>query len=448
MKLVNHIKQQVMGSEFLKSVSVLFSGNLIANIISFASIPILSRLYSKTAFGDYAIIVSVAHILVTATAFGLTSAIMMPREDHDSRKLFTTAYCFQFIVISIVFSFFVLGFVLKGWQVYSFSGNYLLSLVLAFFYTAVYALFSMLLVFVNRLKKNRVLFWNALINASSLLVITIPLGLLGTESYGFVIGATLSYLIADGQMILKTSPFVRVHLFDSLKETLSKYKRFILYQFPSNVLGTFTIQIPNQFFSRFFGNNNLGGYAMCERVLGVPMRLIGAPINTVYFRQSSQYVREGKDLSSFTFKLVTRVLIVAFVPVVLLICLAKPIFTFILGDEWTSVGEIVSVMVFPYLISFCCSCVSYCLVVLDRQIANLFLTSSQLLIVSGFILAGYYYSHNFYTTLVFYSIGISLYHLLHIVVIFYYLKKHFSKFLFFITVYSSLVFAILFTFGK
>lgn len=418
-----------MASEFLKSISVLFSGNVIANAISFISLPILSRVYTQADFGDYQIVTSTAALIVVCTTFGLTSAIMAPRDDTESKKILTTAYFIQSSFISAFLLILLVLYLKRGYQLYEFSGNYFLSILLLFFYLLAYSLFSLLLVLTNRLKLNRVLFSNSLISSLSLLLLTVPFGLLGLRGVGFIIGATCSYLIADMQMIIHTHPFVYIKLRASSKEIFSKYRDFVIYQFPANILGTFTNQLPNQLFSRLFGNARLGGYAMCDRLLGVPMGLIGSPIGTVYFRQASIYVKEQKDLSLFTYRLITRILWISIVPVLLAILFAKPICVFFLGSEWSEVGDIISLLIVPYVFIFCTSCVSYCLVVLNKQKINLLITIVQLSLIAAFTLVGYFIFHDFMRTLQFYSIAVVLFRVFHLSVIFYNLEGYFLKFL-------------------
>ena len=428
-----------MGSDFLKSVSVLFSGNVIANAISFISIPILSRVYSQTDFGDYAIVTSVASIIIVCTTFGLTSAIMAPKEDFEAKKILTTTFFVQSLFIFVLCIVALLLYIVKGFQLYEYSGNYSFSLLLLFLYLIASALFSMLSVLTNKQKRNRVLFWNALINSLSSLFLTIPLGLLGLGGGGFIIGATCSYMIANFQMIIHTKPFVKVNLRESSRDIIRDYRDFIIYQFPSNIIGTFSVQLPSQLFSRLFGNARLGGYAMCDRILGVPMRLIGNPISTVYFRQSSIYVKEQKNLALFTYRLISKILWFSLIPVVLAIIFAKPVLTFILGEGWSEVGDIVAILLVPYVFSFCSSCVTYCLVVLDKQKANLFLTIAQLVLIAGLTLTGFYFFHDFTRTLQFYAIALALYNIIHLSVVFYYLGGYLKRFLIIVGIYLFVV---------
>lgn len=434
------IRQYIMKSDFLKSISVLFSGNLIANAISFASVPIISRIYNQESFGEYAVLTSLATILTGIASLGLNSAIMAPKNDDESKEILTTTCITEVLIISALF---IIGlFINYIYDVTIVSFNIYFAMLLLFLYTVVLGAYYLLSVYTNRCKLNRVLFGNALINALAMFLFAIPLGLIGMKGDGLLLAAILGYSIADVHMIIKTRPFLWVKYLKSIKVISRKYKDFILFQYPSNTLGVFSQQIPNQFFSKFFGNANLGGYAMCERILGVPMRLIGNPINTVYFRHASIYVKEGRDLSYFTYQLVVKMLYLSFIPVIVLFLFSKQIFTFILGSGWEDVGEIVTIFIVPYFLTFCSSCITYCLVVIDKQRVNLVLAIFHLLLLLLSLIGGWLIWGDFKGTIIFYSYGVILIKLTHLMAIFYYLKKHFYRFCMIISAYLGIIYTI------
>lgn len=437
--IIQIVKSKILESEFIKSVAVLFSGNIIANIISFASIPIISRLYSDEALGNYAILVSTASIISAISSLGLNSAIMLPIDDNKSRKIFTVAFIIQLTISSIIF--FILVFFSPLYEIYTIDLNYLVSLFLVYIYTVVSGIFSLLSIYVNKLKKNRVLFWNVIINSSILLIITIPLGFLGFGSLGFMIAAILSFTIASLQMLYKVNPFTKINSFNELFKIISQYKKFIFYQFPSNLIGIFTLQIPNQIFSHRFGNALLGNYAMCERALGTPIRLVGGPINTIYFRHSAQIFNNNNhlQLSKFTYSLITKILIASLIPVLIIFNYSEVLFTFILGNSWSSVGEVAKILIVPYILMFCTTSISYCLVVIQKQDINFYLSLFQTLIITGSIYIGINLYGDFIGTLRIFAIGNSIFQLVTLIITFYYLKYHFKKFLYLSILYSIVV---------
>jgi O-antigen/teichoic acid export membrane protein len=312
-----------------------------------------------------------------------------------------------------------------------------------------YSIFSglnnLLVVYTNKQKKDRVLFWNTLINALVLVLVTIPLGIWGIGGEGFMIGAIISSFIADLQMIVKTHPFAPVTFLNKSKLLIAKYRDFIRYQFPSNVIGVYSLQVPKQQFSYLFGNSSLGGYAMCEKILGIPSRLLGGPIGNIYFRQATTYVHEGKNLSAFTYKLIYRILAVSFIPVTILIIISEPLFTFILGDNWAIVGKIVNIMILPYVLGFCSCCLDFCLVVLNKQKINLYLTLINLLLTVIFIYMGYKFYGGFIGGIIGYAVSLVIYNLINLLIIFFYLKFHLMRIAVVLAIYMvSIVMVILF----
>jgi len=440
--LFTKLKRRILKSEFIKSVIILFSGNIISNLLSFISIPLLSRIYNDVAFGNYALLISTSAIIIAISSLGLSSAIMIPKDENKSKKVFSIAYFSQLSITTLVI--FVLILISPWYKIYTVNFNYCFSLILIYIYVVIFGLFGLLSVYVNRAKKNRVLFWNSLIHSIVLLLVTVPLGYIGLGAKGFMIGSIVGYLAANVQMLYNVNPFIKITLRDYIL-ILKEFRQFIFFQFPSNLIGIISQQIPNQFFSARFGNAKLGNYAMSERALGTPIGLVAAPINTIYFRHSAQIVNNNafSNLGDFTYRLITKILIFSFLPIVILIQYSEQIFTFFLGHSWSAVGEIVVILTIPYILMFCTKCISYCLVVINRQKINLYLTLFHLLLIISSLYLGLYFYGDFTHTLMLFSIANSIYYLVNLFVIFFYLKYNLLKFGLFILIYSSLLYLVI-----
>ena len=85
MSRIHNAFEKIKNSTFFVSVFKVGSGQLIAQIFSLISVPILSRIYADVAYGDTALITSTAAILTNISTFGLSSAIMKPREDEEAK---------------------------------------------------------------------------------------------------------------------------------------------------------------------------------------------------------------------------------------------------------------------------------------------------------------------------------------------------------------------------
>jgi len=417
----------VKNSPFLRSVSVLVSGTFISQFITFITIPIVSRLYNEQAYGEFAIYASTTNIVLGIGALGLSSAIMAPKEMHRSKDVFFTAYVIEVIVFSL---FFIAALCFAPFfHFYKISIPYILAIGLCYIYMMIYGFSALLSTYVNRLKLNRILFWNSVITACCIIFITIPLGYFGFGALGFILAGIFGSLASSIQMLTKVNPFHKILRLNEMVSVCKEFKKYIFFQFPSNLMDTISVQLPNQIFSASFGNTALGGYAMSERVLGYPIRLIAAPIGTIYFRHATNYVHDGKliELGRFTYSFINKILLIAFFPLVLFMIFSQKLFGFVLGSKWETAGLIASILAIQYVLKFCEQCITYCLVVLNHQKINFLVSIIKLLIIGASLGIGIIFFNNILDTILCYAIGSSFMLMVNISTDFYYLGIPFPK---------------------
>jgi lipopolysaccharide exporter len=429
-------------SFFIRNVATLVSGNILAQLIGVVTVPLVSRIYSQEAFGEYSIFVSTGSIAACLSSLGLTSAIMIPKDDRKGEAVVCTGFLTQLLVATV---FLTLALIFRPHlTVFATRIPYGGACLLLYAYLLLTNLSALLSTYANRQKKYRVLFWNSLIGSLATLFITLPLGLLGWGSLGFITAQILGLLVANTQMIVRSNPFRQVPRLRQVLGIYREFREFIAFQFPSNLISNFSVQLPNQMFAANFGTVALGGYAMCQRLMGYPIRFIGAPVGTVFFRTAAQYRHEGKDLGRFTFAMISRIMLIGYLPVVLLMVYGDRLFMIILGKQWREAGLFASVLAVQYLLIFCNQCTSCCRVVIDRQRANLLMSVLQLVTTTVPIGIGIVCFKTLMATIVCFAVGNTLFQALDICVNFYCIKSHLSRFCVFLSMYGA---ALLVPFG-
>lgn len=424
-------------STFWKSVVVLVSGTALAQLIGLVTTPIVSRLYDPTSFGEYAIIVSTATIIINIVTLGLNHAVMMPTSDEESDDVFMVAFFtmlfFATIILAILIS-------LSSFKHFFNAGlNYIVSCILIYGFVIIEETKSLLSIYINRKKLNRVLFYNPVIGALATLFITIPLGLIGLNSIGLITAAILAGVASIVQMLYHANPFKKLPSINTIISIYKKYKDFILYQYPSNIMWTFAVQLPTQVFSSVFGNANLGSYSMNEKILGIPLRLVGTPISTIYFRTSSEYSKEGKDLAKFTFSLITKIMLIAFIPIAISIMWGEKIFTWVLGSKWDEAGRMVGFLIVQYVFMFCTTCTSSCRVSIGKQKVNFIMSMLRVCIIGLSIFLGISIFGDLFNTIIFFSVGSSIYLIIDMTMNFYCMGKYFIKYTVFAVSYIIII---------
>jgi len=85
-------------------IITLMSGTLIAQVIMFISIPILTRLYTPTEFGLYSTFTAVITIIGSISSLKYDQAIMLPKRDKDAEALLflSTILTIVMTIISIL----------------------------------------------------------------------------------------------------------------------------------------------------------------------------------------------------------------------------------------------------------------------------------------------------------------------------------------------------------
>lgn len=439
MNKVRNLTQKIRNRGFFISVLKVGSGQLISQMLALVSVPILSRIYSDVAYGDTALITSTAAILINMSTFGLNSAIMKPEDDEESRKIFTTAFLTNLILST---GFTAVYAVLSGKiRLFEISGSYGLALLLMWLYCVLYVTRTLMTVYMNRKQKYNRLFFNPIIGSAANFVIAIPLGLLGFGFEGFMLTHIATSLVACIHMMWGDVPFSKRYRLRDFPRIFVEYKEYVLFQCPSNFIGNFGIEYPTQYLGRVFTTQELGGYSMCVRIMKMPIRLIAAPISTVYFRTATEYHREGKNLAAFTYRMISKTLLISAVPVAVFIFISEPLFAFVLGATWREAGALASFLVIQYVLLFCSQTTSYCRVSIEKQRTNLMVEIIRLGIAIASCTTGYMVFRTMSATVMCYSIGQCIYNIFDMAVSFYCMdKKYLKKYILVSIIYTALMF--------
>ena len=346
---------------------------------------------------------------------------MKPKEDEESKRVFTTALYLNIAVSTIaVLVCFVLNSVIHLIDV---SGSYFVALILMWLYMIAYTAQSLVLIYTNRKGRYNRLFFNPIIGAVANIVLAIPLGLAGFGYEGFLITTIVSQAIQVIHMAWNDMPIYKRYRLKDLIYVLKTYKEYIIFQYPSNFLMNTGNEYPTQFLGRNFTSQELGNYSMCLNIMKYPIRLIAGPVSTVYFRTATEYHRQGKNLADFTYKLISKILLISFVPVAICCVFSERIFAFTLGSTWAAAGTIAAIKAVEYVMLFCADCVGYCRVSIGKQKSNLLYAATKIVVIIIFSTAGYSMFHSLMGTIAMITVGNTLLNIFDIAIDFYHLDK-------------------------
>ncbi len=405
-KLGNKIKSFLPQSSFVRNVTLLAGGTALGQAIALVASPILTRLYSPEDFGILAVYSALLGIIIVVATLRFDLAIPHPKSDLEALHLLLLAFS-SLIVVSI---FFMVLVSLQG-QVFTKQigtialDPYLWLIPIGLLGSGIYQILSYWAIRKQLYKKVAATKLSQSIVQSltqvSLGFLTGPLGLL----MGSIAGQTAGTL-ALGNVIKQDTQNLWTHIsLKALANTARVYKHYPLVSSWSGLMNSLSLQLPVILLAAYYGPQVSGWYALGERVIRLPLTLIGQSISQVYFGQASHLFQTNpKAIQKLFDKMSFRLLLTGLFPLALLALLGPSLFRLIFGDSWVQAGQYMQILTPMILARFVMSPLSQTLNILQKQSLQLFWDALRLVTVTLTLVLPYYKSWTASQALTLYSL--------------------------------------------
>jgi lipopolysaccharide exporter len=394
-------------TSFLGDVLRLISGSGLSQIISIASIPIITRLFAPEAFGEVAIALTFASVLAVVTSLSYQYAIVSPESDSDAANVLVLSLCFSTFFSALVF---LPLLIISSNEIFSLFGinnkeevfAYLIALHIWTLST-----FSCLTYWNTRTKHFTRLSIARIVGTSFGVICSIYLGVSGHVS-GYILlsaqilGQVLGMVTLAALIIRDDVKFL--HQATSFGGVVSMMKRFS--DFPkfytcSNLVNVLTSHLPVIFLGAFFTPAVVGFYSLAERVLQAPTSLVSSAISQVFHQQAASAYNNGK-VAELTRQTFTKLVMIGVFPILLAGLFAQEIFVTFFGDEWSDAGVFAAILSPLIAVRFFSSPLSILSAVMNKQSSALifsltWLITSLLALTTGFV------NNSYYTSIIIYS---------------------------------------------
>ncbi|MBS0212202.1 MAG: oligosaccharide flippase family protein [Proteobacteria bacterium] len=364
----------VARSSFRTSVLTLVAGAVSSQLITLLISPILARHYSVAAFGQWALFVAVSAPLGIVSAAKYDSAVMLPKEDSEARKIAfaSLVHVAGFSLLAATILFIALN------SHFTFSGTVRVWMILPISICAqgINLVFATLL---NRsgaysdISKSRVI--QSTVTAVANLTGMIPASK-GLIDGGLILicGTVLGQIAGSVTLVMgygkkKFKLLIYRNRYD--RNLVKKYFDFPLYSMPEAAIGAILSNFPIYAFSYFFGGAATGQYSFAQRCLMLPAAIVGTAISQVNFKKFSSLYAVGKFSRSVFLAALIRSASIALLPAIFFLLFGREIFITIFGDKWHQAGEMTVMLAIPVFILFVFSTISGAHVVLRIQHASL-----------------------------------------------------------------------------
>lgn len=339
---MNIFKQIIPKSDFNRHVTTLIIGQLIVHFISFAALPIITRIYTVEQIGSYSLFMAIFMVLSIVSTGRYDSAIIVEPDEKKAIALWSLSLFISFLFSLILFVFLLifkdnLLLFLKTKQL----GIYILLLPLSIFFASINRATQF---YFNKIEAYRKITLSDILKSGVNSSGGVVFGLLKFLSGGLIIANILSLLIATFYLSFQLPKRFWTSVTFSiaaLKEVAISFKDYLSYYSISGILSALVSNGTPIFIIFFFTEKTAGYYFMAEKVVSIPLGLVVAAISRVFYQKASiLYQKNKNEFLQLIFTIQKRMLFVL-VPLLIVLSLAAPYFFELFGDDWRKAGEMI-----------------------------------------------------------------------------------------------------------
>lgn len=325
--------------------------NIIMYMLPLVVTPILTRLYTPEAFGEWGVFSSFVAIVTICIFCGFENVIIQAKIDELPQIInlcVITSLC-SIAVISIIMR---VG-IIEGIHFFADFPNPCILIV----YLLFYAIYTILYNIANRFELYYTLSFANIVQGGSQAVFRITLAFACLQTInGLILGTTIAqgctaffilfFLLRKNIMNLCTERSLT-----KIKQLASSYRNFPLYDAPASVLSFAAFNLPVIILSFYFEKATIGCFSIVLQLLLMPMSLVGSAMGKVYYQRISADCSSIEKTTKEMMKIIT---IISVLPMLFIACGGDKLIVLFLGSQWESAGKValcLSLWSFPTILT-------------------------------------------------------------------------------------------------
>jgi O-antigen/teichoic acid export membrane protein len=390
--------------EFVQNVLTLITGSALSQVVIYASILILTRLFSPEIFGIYMLFSSTTLVLKPIATLQYEFAIVLPKKDADAINLLVFSvlvlcfYCFLLFVIIFYFKEGIYNF----FHIKELSNFIYLLPISVFLFGGV----SILEYWNNRKNKFKNMSKGLFVKSSIMSSSQIAIGFSSFNSLGLIPGMLLGNL-AQAIFLIKTSfqSIAAVASEISFRRMLilaKKYKDIPVFNTIINVTNNLSNELPILLITKYFGLANSGIYGLAIKFTRAPVGIIQNSVGQVFFNKASKIYNDDDNLHTLvvqTAKHLLGISIFIFIPLFGISFYLDMLF----GENWTDVGFYARILIPWLFFAFLSNPITSLIMILNKQ--KTMVVYDVFLLIFRFLalFVGYYFYKNIVISLLLFS---------------------------------------------
>ena len=378
------LKNLLPKSGFARNVGMLAGGTALGQGIVILASPVLTRLYTPEDFGYLAVYAALLAIIVVVGSLRYQLAIPLPETDEDAFNLLALSFIALLVVTGLI-SLILWGFGAEFFDLLN-AGvllPYLWLLPIGLLGAGAYQALSYWAIRKNTFRHLAV---TKLTQGVGLVIAQVALGLFKLGPMGLIVGDVVGRVAGSGtlaRLTFRTGLWKSLSL-NRLKQNAIRYRRFPILSSGSALLNSVGLQLPSLMLLVFYGPQVAGWFSLSQRIIGIPMTLLGTSVSQVYVGKAAQLARESpSQLRSLFYKTASRLFLLAALPSLALMLFGPWLFALVFGSSWLQSGHYMRILAPMFLIQLSVVPLSQTLNILERQELQLLWDAGRFVLVFG-----------------------------------------------------------------
>ena len=390
--------------EFFKNVSTLVTGSVISQVVIYASILILARLFSTEAFGLYILFSSTTLILKPIATLQYEYALVLPKKNTDAINIFGFSIIILFCFCVLLF-FMILIFkesIADFFNLKKLSG-FIFLLPLSIFLFASVSIFDF---WNNRNSLFKNISKGLIVKSTTMSFAQISIGFSSFNYIGLIPGMLLGQLLQLYFMIkVSFKSIVKLIKKISMKEMFflaKKYKDIPVFNTIINLTNNLSNELPILLITKYFDIASSGIYGMALKFIRAPIGIFQQPIGQVFFNKASQIYNKNGDLHNLVVSTVKNLIglsFILFIPLFIISFYLDVLF----GDNWIDAGLYARILIPWLFFAFLSNPISSLIIILNKQKTILVLDIILLIFRFFALFFGYYFYKDIIISLMLFS---------------------------------------------
>ena len=384
--VLGRLAARFSGSSFARSVGVLASGTAAGQALIILASPILTRLYVPADFGAFAVFSALLFSLLQIASLRYDWAILLPEDDRRAADLLALSLGTTTVMAAAVEgAVLAWGDRVVEWTNTPGLGSQLWLLPVSLLAAGVYQAVSQWSI---RRKSFQPIARSQVSQNLARVAFQVGLGFLHPGTLGLVIGDVVGRWSGAAMLVFRTRREISGALSGvqaaAVAEAARRYRHFPFLSSGSSLLNQAGVQLAPVLLAALYGAQVAGWYALGQRVVTLPLVMVGHAIAQVYAGHASHLARnDAHALRRLFLKTALALGLIGGLPFGLLALAGPWLFSLVFGGDWTETGRYFQVLAPMCLAQLVVVPLSQTLAILERQSLQLGWDTLRLALLVG-----------------------------------------------------------------